>query len=219
MQCKHWMLVLAVVAVGFVGCSGSSGPGGDLASGSAETQPAGVQNAQTAGQPLADGAVQTSPEDTSQPAGAVFAFLDALRRGDDEKILAMYTVRAREEVARLDQQFAPRGSDTARFQVGKVEYLNEAGARVACTWTDLDQDGQPHTLDFLWMVRREPQGWRVAGMAATPFPGEPPVLLDFENLQETIEKVNLLAEEIRRRGEMGTRAARQPENSQDSLRR
>ncbi len=216
MQCKHWMLVLALVAAGFVGCNGSSGPAGDLASGSAETQPAGEQ---TAGQPLADGTVQTTPEDTSQPGGAVFAFLDALRRGDDEKILAMYTVRARQEVAELDQQFAPRGSDTARFQVGNVEYLNEAGARVACTWTDLDQDGQPHTLDFLWMVRREPQGWRVAGMAATPFPGEPPVLLDFENLQETIEKVNLLAEEIQRRGEMGTREAHQPENSQESLRR
>ena len=69
------------------------------------------------------------------------------------------------------------------------------------------------------MVRREPRGWRVAGMAATPFPGEPPVLLDFENLEETIRKVNLLAEEIRRRGEMENREAQQPENPQDPLRR
>lgn len=219
MQCKHWMLVLAAAAIGFVGCTGSSGPAEDLASGSAETQPADGRAAQGFGQPLASGAVQAAPEDTSQPASAVFAFLDALRRGDDQKILAMYTARAREEVARVNQQFAPRGSDTAQFQVGEVEYINEAGARVACTWTDLDQDGQPHTLEFLWMVRREPAGWRVAGMAATPFPGEPPVLLDFENLEATIEKVNLLAEEIQRRDEMGTREARQPENSQDSLRR
>ena len=71
----------------------------------------------------------------------------------------------------------------------------------------------------LWMLRREPRGWRVAGMAATPFPGEPPVLLDFENLEATIEKVNLLAEEIRRRDETAPREAQQPQNSQDSLRR
>ena len=216
MQCKHWMLILALVAVAFVGCSGSSGPAGDQAATTDETQGPGSQ---TIGQPLASGQVETPPEDTSQPAGATFAFLDALRRGDDKKILDMYTVRAREEITRLNQHFAPRGSDTASFQVGEVEYLNEAGARVACTWTDLDQDGKPHTLDFLWMLRREPQGWRVAGMAATPFPGEPPVLLDFENLEATIERVNLLAEEIRRRDETAPREAQQPQNSQHPLRR
>lgn len=216
MQCKHWMLIVSLVAVGFVGCSGSSGPAGDRASTGAETQ---SSASHTVGQPLASGAVEPSPEDTSQPAGATFAFLDALRRGDDKKILDMYTARAREEITRLNQHFAPRGSDTASFEVGEVEYLSEAGARVGCTWTDLDQDGKPHTLDFLWMLRHEPQGWRVAGMAATAFPGEPPVLLDFENLEATIEKVNLLAEEIRRRDEMAAKEAQQPQNSQDSLRR
>ena len=90
---------------------------------------------------------------------------------------------------------------------------------MACTWTDLDQEGKPHTLEFLWMVRREAPGWRVAGMAAVPFPGEPPVLLDFENLEETKRKLSLLEEEVRRRAEADARQAHRPENLEDSVQR
>ena len=218
MRCKHWMLVLAFAAAGLVGCKGSSGPGEDPAQANVEAQPAAAQS-QPDQQTAAWQSGQTVPSDTSQPAAAVSVFLDALRRGDDDKVMEMYTVRARQEAAQTDEHFVPRGSDTAQFQVGGVEYLAEHGARVACTWTDLDQAGQQHTLELLWMVRREPQGWRVAGMAAFPFPGEPPVLLDFENLDKTKREMNLLAEEIARRAETGSREAHHPENSRDPLRR
>ncbi len=203
MRCKHGMLLIALLIVGLVGCQGSTDAG-------AEPPPAQAQAEDTADDPDAapsaageasGGSEASVPDDTSEPAAAVTVFLDALRRGDDQKILEMYTVRAREEAARLNEHFAPRGSDTAEFQVGEVEYLGDDGARVACRWTDLDQNGQPHTMQFQWTMRREPRGWRVAGMIATPFPGEDPVLLDFENLDETIRKVNLLADEIRRREE------------------
>lgn len=218
MRCKHWTLLLALLAAGLAGCGGSTGSRGDTSSASAEAPHAGPQ-AQSGGQLLGPDSKQSVSDDTSEPAAAVSVFLDALRRGNDEKVLDMYTVRAREEAARPGEHFAPRGSDTAQFQVGQVEYLTKEGARVACTWTDLDQDGQPHTVDLLWTVRREAPGWRVAGMAAVPFPGEPPVLLDFENLEETKRKLDLLEEEIRRRSEAEPREAQLPENSEDSLRR
>lgn len=212
MRCKHWLLILAFSGAGLVGCQGESGPGED------STQ-ANVPDSSPDLQSSAGGPAHAAPTDTSKPAAAVSVFLDAVRRGDDDKVLDMYTVRARQEAAETDDYFLPRASDTARFQVGQVEYLAEDGARVACAWTDLDQAGQPHTLQLLWMVRREAPGWRVAGMAAFPFPGEPPVLLDFENLDETKRTMDLLAEEIERRTQTAARETRHPENSGDSLRR
>ncbi|MFH1920446.1 MAG: hypothetical protein ABIP48_11240 [Planctomycetota bacterium] len=218
MRCKHWMLLLTLLAAGLAGCGGSSESREDAPSANAAAPHAGAQ-APTDGQLAGPDSKQSVSDDTSEPATAVSVFLDALRCGDDVKILQMYTVRAREEAAQPGEHFAPRGSDTAQFQVGQVEYVSEEGARVACTWTDLDQDGQPHTVDLLWMVRREVPGWRVAGMAAVPFPGEPPVLLDFENLEETKQKLDLLEEEIRQRSETEPREAQQPANPGNSLRR
>jgi hypothetical protein len=219
MRCKHGML-LAFLIVGLVGCQGSTDPGEAAAPAGAPGQAAGGPQARHDPPTGTFGASdETVVHDTSEPAAAVAVFLDAVRRGDDEKILQLYTVRARQEATRLKEHFAPKGSDTAQFTVGNVEYLAEDGARVACTWSDLDQVGQRHTMEFLWTLRREPQGWRVAGMVATPFPGEDPVLLDFENLDETIQKVNLLAEEIRRREETGTPEALEAKKSEDPVRR
>jgi len=217
MRCRHGMLLLAVLIVGIVGCQGSSGDGEDPAPADTQGQSAGGGTQATNGTAMSASGLadQTVPNDTSTPEAAVAVFLDSVRRGDDAKIMELYTVRAREEAARLNEHFAPRASDTARFEVGDVEYVADAGARVACAWTDLDQTGQPHTMEFLWTLRREPSGWRVAGMVATPFPGENPVLFDFEDLDETIRKVNLLAEEIARREQIGNGETREAKKSED----
>ncbi len=210
---KAWMLLVAFAAAGFAGCQGST-DSGEVPSASAaraQSQPAVTQTVQG---PSWGSQAQTPPTDTSTPAGATAVFLDALRRGDDATILQMYTLLARQQASELNQHFAPRGSDTARFQVGQVELVEGNGARVASSWTDLDQDGRPHTLEFVWKLRRELPGWRVSGMEVTPFPGEPPVHLDFENLQETMRKVDQLAEEIHRRNETAAGEAQQAKKSQ-----
>ena len=79
--------------------------------------------------------------------------------------------------------------------------MGEDGARVACTWTDLDADGQPKTDEAIWVVRREPEGWRIVGVAAMVFPGEPPVVLNFEDPEDMLRKQQWVREEIRRRME------------------
>ncbi len=119
------------------------------------------------------------------PQSCVAEFLEAIRQGDDEKILRLYTQKARAQAATLGEHFAPKGSDTAKFSVGQVEYLDDNSARVAATWSDLDAAGQPHSDEALWMVRREPEGWRVAAMAVKVFDGEDYLFLDFEDLQKT----------------------------------
>ncbi len=195
---KHWMLLLAAGAVGVIGCGGSDGTGQGSAGG---------------------GAGQGTGAAGSGPAAAVSAFLEAVRTGDDETARNMLSSIAREKTSQLGRGVTPPASDTARFEVGKVEYLAADGARVNCTWTDLDANGQPQTDRAQWMVRREPQGWRIVGVAYTVFEGEPPLLLDFENLEETLRKQQLAREEINRRAESKSLRAQRPENSQNSLRR
>jgi len=155
------------------------------------------------------------------PEAAATEFLEAVRTGNDRVAEAMFTNLARERIGELDIQVAPRGSDTARFEVGKAELLDPDGARVPCKWTDLDKEGKSRTDDMIWMLRKQSEGWRVAGMAATVFEGENPLLLDFENPKETIEKLEMLRDEIARRSVQPppTESARQAENPPEQMRR
>ncbi|MHC4400098.1 MAG: hypothetical protein ACYTG0_10505 [Planctomycetota bacterium] len=202
MRFWQWMCVATLLAVVITGCGESEDQGDDPATTGPGTQ---------SRQPQSARADEAPPPDTSQPAGAVAVFLDALRKGDDQSVLGMYTARAREEMLQLGDEkdvFAPKASDTAQFTVGAVESQSPDLAYVACTWTDLDQDGNPHTLDLAWAVRRESAGWRVAGMGATTIEGEPPVLLDFENMEETIREVNRLRQEFHQPDREGVQAQR-----------
>jgi hypothetical protein len=209
------MLCGALFLAGFVGC------GGPTASPPATGTPGQPAQAATAAPAKAQGTA-TKPTDlskTGDPASAVAVFLEAVRHGDDETTAAMFTPVAREKVNALGIQVAPPGSDTAKFAVGKVETLAADGARVECTWTDLDENGKPRTDQITWMVRHEKEGWRVAGMAAMVFPGEPPVLLDFEKPEETLKKLEMLREEISRRSQPEGQQAQRPEEPGNSVQR
>jgi hypothetical protein len=83
----------------------------------------------------------------------------------------------------------------------------------------LGLDGQRQTMEVLWMLRREPEGWRIAGLAPTVFPGEDPIVFNFENPQETLVKRAWLAEEYARRTAGATLEARRDETGEPSPRR
>lgn len=195
MRCREWMLLLALLGVVGFGCQKSDH--GDPA-------------------PASGGGAQASADTGAEPpAVAVTEFLQAIREGNDSKAAAMFTTTARTQVAQLGIEVAPRGSDTATFDVGKVQYLEGGGARVAATWTDVDADGHSRTDDMLWMLRKAPEGWRIAGMAATVFPDQPPLLLDFENLSETLRKLDMLRAAIQDREQENVAVqAQRPANSQ-----
>lgn len=214
MRCRHGMLLLVGLALICLGCRGSSDPSETPTENRAQTQD--TQRPGPAGQ-----ADPATFQDTSEPANAVAVFLEALRRGDDEKVLEMYTERAREQVGQRLDDFGPKASDTAEFAVGEVTYPDQdkAVAHVASTWTDNDRYGQQYTLNFQWALRREPQGYRVGGVAAYPYPDKPPVLFDFENLEEAIREAEALREEARQSAAQESVQAHQAEIPADSLRR
>lgn len=155
------------------------------------------------------------------PAEAVAVFLEAVRTGNDEKASEMLSTVARQKTATLNRNVTPAASDTARFSVGKVDWVGQNGARVACTWTDMDAEGQSRTDEAVWVVRREVEGWRVVGVAAIVFPDAPPVVLNFEDPEDMVRQQKWIREEIRRRmqKELGELQAQGQENRENSLRR
>ncbi len=154
------------------------------------------------------------------PAQAVHDFLEALRTGNDTKATQLLSTVARQKSATMNRGLTPPASSTASFVIGRVEYVGEDGARVPCTWTDLDEDGQRKSDDAIWVLRREAAGWRVAGVAATVFPGEPPLLLNFEDPDEMARKQQLVRDEIRRRNDSNVQVNVQSgENPEKPMRR
>jgi hypothetical protein len=109
----------------------------------------------------------------------------------------------------------PPASDTARFKIGKIDYVNDDGARVASTWIDVDEQGQPRSDDAIWVLRREAEGWRIVGVAAQIFPGEQPLLLNFEDPDDMFRKQQWVREEIRRRMEAESLQAAQGGEKQE----
>ena len=187
MRRMHWLMISAVFAIAVSGCGKTVGTSGS------STAP-GKEKEET---------TQKTTASANGPAEATHEFLEALRTGNDEKASQMLSATAREKTASLSRNVTPPASDTAKFSVGEVDYVNDDGARVSCTWTDIDGDGEARTDNAIWVLRREEQGWRIVGVAAQVFPDEEPLLLNFEDPEDMFRKQQWVREEIRRRIEAG----------------
>ena len=162
------------------------------------------------------------PAIPNTPEASVKVFLEAIRTGNDEKANSMLSAIAREKTAAMDYRLTPTASDNAKFTIDNVDYVGEDGARVAMTWTDIDDEGKPTSDRAAWVLRKEAEGWRVVGTAAFFFPGEDPVLLNFENPAEVKKKLEEVSNRMNRpqdAGDAENRQAEQKENSENAVRR
>ena len=100
------------------------------------------------------------------------------------------------------------GSPTAKFEIGESEIIENQVAHVASMWTDIGDDGKPQSNQFVWALRRQPEGWRVAGVAVEMFPNQPPLLLDFEDPADMLNKQQMAEAEARRQMQGGQRPLR-----------
>jgi hypothetical protein len=219
MYCQKLIMLAVVLALGIAGCQKSGGTGGADAQ-SANKNATNSITVSGGNMQLSSASQQAANSATDGPSAAVREFLQAIKTGDDAKATQMLSTVAKEKTSALNRTVSPPASDTARFEVGKVEYRADDVAGVHCKWTDLDEKGEPQTDEAMWMVRREGQTWRIAGVAATIFQGEPPLLLNFEEPEDMIKKQQWVREEMQRRAAKPTDIeAKNASNPPESIRR
>ena len=172
-----WVLMLGVASLGVSGCGKSD-----------DAAP-----------------VAAAPAKPAQPQDVLQQFLTAVKAGQKEVAENLLTTTAREKTAAEGIGIGDLGggSATMTFEIQGVQLLqmpdNKEAAHVSCVFSEKQEDGKVETHNIIWALRKEVQGWRVAGMAWTPFAGEPPIFMDFENPADMIAKQQLLAEEQERR--------------------
>jgi len=168
-----------VVGLGLIGCGGTTTPTGQ------NVQPA-DSNATTAAKPA--GKPVAVPANAT-PDQVVSVFLDALRGGDQATTAALLTGKALSETSQRNLSVCPQATPNMQYQVTKSEVLpeNPSGAHVNVTWTENYPDGTV-SYEVVWVLRKQPEGWRVAGMAIELVPGQGLAFLNFEDPDDMIRK-------------------------------
>jgi hypothetical protein len=173
---RHLLRGIALlVGVGLIGCYG--------------------QNRSTPADSKAASATPAAgPQPVSVPANAspdhvVTVFLNALRSGDSATTESLLTAKAREELAKHQLAVDVQSAPNATYQVRPAEILaeNTDGAHVKSIWTEKYADGD-QTYEIIWVLRRQTEGWRLAGMAMQLLPGQDPQYLNFEDPSDMLRK-------------------------------
>ncbi len=157
----------------------------------------------------------TAPQGGDAAASAqrtVVNFLEAIRRGDDSVARGLLSVAARTKTEEMGLSVAPPVEDTATYTIKASEVVSEDGdvVHVGTTWTDTDADGFKTSDNVVWVVRLDPEGWRVVGMAMRIFEDLPPLLLNFEDPEDMLAKQEMVAFELQKRAAAGESAAEEP---------
>lgn len=181
---KHaWLGLIAIV---FFGCNQSPQ---DLPTAEGPTTTEATSNETFAAESPQD-KVRLARQDPKQ---TVDLFLTSLRDGDDTSTSRLLTAKARGETSKHDMIVRPPGSQTAQFVVGQIIYTTADRdiAHVESNWADVDEAGRRQSYEIVWIVRKETSGWGIAGMATELFPGESPLVMNFE------DPVDMLAQQQR----------------------
>jgi ketosteroid isomerase-like protein len=184
MRGAAWIIQFSVLLGLSIGCgdsqqsppdNGLSGPAAEMRSGDSS--------------PLAG---KTTPGATgpNQPNQVVSLFYQALRSGDDASIAALLTDRAREETAKSGLAIQSQASDSLTYTIGETDYVTEDldGAHVMSLWTEPDGEGGLVSTDVIWVLRKQQNGWKISGMATPVAEGQLPLLFNFENPEDMMQK-------------------------------
>jgi hypothetical protein len=191
-----WLVCLSVVLLAASGC-GKTAPSDSLAS----------------SEPASRG--DSSGDSPSTPMEAVKQFYEALRDGREAKIASLLTDKARQETANSGLDIRSPGSASLTYEVGEWEFVTPAkdGAHVKSTWTELDDEGTRVSTEVIWVLRKQADGWRVAGMATRVHDSQLPLLFDFENAADMLQKRELVEREQAAANEAAARQATKSETA------
>src|SRR5207253_11183175 len=132
-----------------------------------------------------------------------------LRSGDSPTTESLLTGKARQELAKHSLSVDVQSAPNATYQVRPAEILgDQSGAHVKSVWTERFDDGD-ETYEIVWALRRQQDGWRLAGMAMQLVPGQSVQFLNFENPEDMLRKKD---EAIAAMQAPAAQTAQQPQN-------
>lgn len=148
------------------------------------------------------------PPPSAAPPVVVQAFLEASRSGQDDLAIELLSNKAREATGREGLALDRAGKASMVYEVGGAEFPvdDQQAAYVTSVWRDPveseERGGPPsnpisepgivptttprgeeatgESVKVTWILRRQVEGWRIAGMA-TAVTGEEPLLINFED--------------------------------------
>jgi hypothetical protein len=178
------LMVALIATIACLGCTSkpASESTTSLPAGQAVASAPQGQSATPAPQPVAVPA-------SAAPDEVVKVFLNALRSGDSPTTESLLTAKARQELAKHELSVDVQSAPNATYQVKAAEIVqgNPNGAHVSSVWTEKFDDGE-ETYEIVWALRRQPEGWRLAGMAMSLIPNQPMQFLNFEDPDDMLRK-------------------------------
>lgn len=120
----------------------------------------------------------------SSPQEVVLAFLNGMRDGNGAVTAGLLTKKALEETVKHDRPVQPLGTPSASYHLGDAQYVDQTRttAQVPCIWTEADGTDDVIKFEVIWALRRQEDGWRVAGFATEVVPGRPLFFFNFEDI-------------------------------------
>lgn len=147
------------------------------------------------GQAAAEPSIDLPPVDAT-PEEIVVAFLQASRNGDEQVATLLLTNKARQETEREGLALDPPGTPTMKFEVGAVEFADnqQNAAYVNSTWSETET-GEAEKFEVVWVLRKQADGWRIAGMATQTSPEQQSEFLNFEDPRDILRIKQQIGEE------------------------
>jgi hypothetical protein len=179
-----WIIVFFAAACILPGCGGSQPSASQQGQGDAGTQVA-------SGQVTTDTTVASDSQTASAPpADIVASFYNALREGNNTAIAGLLTDKAREETAKSGLEIQSQASAALEYSIGETDFVTDQldGAHVMSLWSEPGPDGLLLSTQVVWVLRKQPDGWKISGMATPVEEGQLPLLFNFECPEDMMQK-------------------------------
>ncbi|MEM6328634.1 MAG: hypothetical protein AAF790_00140 [Planctomycetota bacterium] len=125
------------------------------------------------------GAAAAQPNARGPIAAIANEFLSAVVAGDTARATGCLTPAAIARFEASSQGFASPEIGAPDFRIGEVRDLGQGRAAVQCLLSDSAGDAE-----MLCLVKQVGSAWKVSGVAYEVAPGQPPVILNFEEYEQ-----------------------------------
>ncbi len=188
------VLTVSVLAC-FAGCGGAPQGAADAANGASS----GSDAPGSARMSVTDSGAEGAPgSNASAPAAVVAQFYEALRKGSDVTIAGLLTDKAREETSKSGLGIQSQASASLSYEIRESEYVSDQmdGAHVRTMWLEPDAAGQMTATEVIWVLRKQSNGWKISGMATPVVEGELPLLFNFEEPEDMLQKKEFVEKQL-----------------------